>query len=96
MAISSIAVAAAVTILNFTVFELHRDSEALADTIPRIAGIIAFTFSGVLVLIFLCSIALSVIARGAKAFFLGDTYKYKRGRGDQLEAFDHRGTVPLQ
>lgn len=93
MALASLAVGAAITILNFTVFELRRDSEVLTDSISRVAGIIMFTFSGLLVFIFLLSMTLSVVAHGPKTFFLGaahmNTYRQKKGR--QLENFDHEG-----
>ena len=47
-----------------------------------------FAFSGLLVLIFLLSMILSVIARGPKTFFLGETRMAKPEKGQQLRDFD--------
>jgi len=93
MALASLAVGAAITILNVTVFELQRYSEVLTDSISRVAGIIMFTFSGLLVFIFLLSMTLSVIARGPKTFFLGVAHmnNHRQKKGRQLENFDHKG-----
>jgi hypothetical protein len=91
MVLASLAVVAAITILNFTVFELRRDTEVLTDSIPRVAGIVAFSFSGLLILMFLFSMTLSVIARGPKMVFLGVAHMSRQREGRQLENFDHKG-----
>ena len=88
MALSFIAVGSAIVILNITVFDLGKNSEVLTDSIPRSASIAVFAFSGLLVLIFLLSTMLSVIARGAKSFFLGEASVARPEKGQQLRDFD--------
>jgi hypothetical protein len=88
MALSFLAVGSAIIILNITVFDLGRNSNILTDSIPRSASITVFAFSGLLVLIFLLSMILSVIARGPEKFFLGETRTTKPGKGQQLKDFD--------
>lgn len=92
MAFATLCVAAAITILNFTVFELRKDSEVLTDSISRVAGIVAFTFSGLLVLLFVFSMTLSIVARGPKTVFLGETHMNRPAqKGWKLENFEHKG-----
>ena len=93
MLLTSLAVGAAITILNFTVFKLQKDTEVLTDSISRVAGIIAFSFSRLLVFIFLISMTLSVIARGPKMFFLGVAHMNGQRKGQQLKDFDHEGML---
>ncbi|KIK02429.1 hypothetical protein K443DRAFT_6194 [Laccaria amethystina LaAM-08-1] len=88
MALSFLAVGSAIIILNITVFDLGRNSNILTDSVPRSASITVFAFSGLLVLIFLLSMILSVIARGPEKFFLGETRTTKPEKGQQLEDFD--------
>ena len=88
MALSVLAVGSAIIILNITVFDLGKNSEVLRDSIPRSASIAVFTFSGLLVLIFLLSMILSVIARGPKRFFLGETRVARPEKGQKLRDFD--------
>jgi hypothetical protein len=88
MALSFLAVGSAIIILNITVFDLGKNSDVLTDSIPRSASIAIFAFSGLLVLIFLLSMILSVIARGPEKFFLGETRTTKQKKGQQLEDFD--------
>lgn len=88
MALSFLAVGSAIVILNITVFDLGKNSNVLTDSIPRSASIAVFTFSGLLVLIFLHSMILSVIARGPKLFFLGEARMARQEKGQQLRDFD--------
>ncbi|KIK02432.1 hypothetical protein K443DRAFT_6196 [Laccaria amethystina LaAM-08-1] len=88
MALSFLAVGSAIIILNITVFDLGKNTDVLTDSIPRSASIAIFAFSGLLVLIFLLSMILSVIARGPEKFFLGETRTTKQKKGQQLEDFD--------
>jgi len=93
MALSFLAVGSAIILLNITVFVLGKNGNFLTDTFPRSASIAVFTFSGLLVLIFLLSMILSVIARGPKKFFLGETRMTRQEKGQQLRKFDHKGSV---
>jgi hypothetical protein len=88
MALSFLAVGSAIIILNITVFDLGKNTDVLTDSIPRSASITVFAFSGLLVLIFLLSMMLSVIARGPEKFFLGETRTTKPEKGQQLKDFD--------
>lgn len=88
MALSVLAVGSAIVILNITVFDLGRNTNVLTDSIPRSASIVVFAFSGLLVLIFLLSMILSVIARGPEKFFLGETRVARPEKGQQLRDFD--------
>ena len=88
MALSFIAVGSAIVILNITVFDLRKKNDVLTDSIPRSASIAVFAFSGLLVLIFLLSMILSVIAHGTKRFFLGETRVARPEKGQQLRDFD--------
>jgi hypothetical protein len=88
MALSFLAVGSAIIIVNITVFDLGRNNDVLTDSIPRSASITVFAFSGLLVLIFLLSKILSVIARGPAKFFLGETRTTKQEKGQQLKDFD--------
>ena len=88
MALSFLAVGSAIVILNITVFDLGKNNDVLTDSVPRSASMTVFAFSGLLVLIFLLSMILSVIARGPKILFLGETRVARPEKGQQLRDFD--------
>lgn len=89
MVFSTLSVAAAITILNITVFSLRKDSETLTDDVPRIAGILAFAFSGTLFVLFAVAIVLSMIARGPKKFILGSIHLNRDEKGWGLKNYNH-------
>jgi len=86
MVFSTLSVAAAITILNVTVFSLRKDSETLTDDVPRI---LAFAFSGTLFVLFAVAIVLSMIARGPKEFVLGSIHINRHEKGWRLKHFNH-------